>query len=341
MSQPHPLRERSVAWTIERSSCATAWLAFALIAAPIAAQDQEPDVPAVRDGREAPVIEPRRVVAVEPSHEVETAEDALPRTALIREGAYLVDAVGRLAREPESGAWLLRIEQAPHDDAPSKHLVVLPCERLQHMQRVAQATELDVVFQFTGRVFVFDNLNYVLPLDATRLERYEQPIDEPPSASRSGGGDEGEANADETPLVPPGATAQDVIDRLRRDIPLPRSLDAAPLEPTPVDGSQTPDPDGSIDAPMEEGTLITLRRGRVQRHAAGGWMFVFDADANGLADPPLVLLPCLLLEKMREDSLNASRGDGLIVTGEVFAYQGRNLLLPTMYRVERLRANIH
>jgi len=337
MTQPHPSHERSVAWTIERSFCATAWLAFALVGAPIAAQDEEPAVPAVRDGREAPVIEPRSVASVSPTHEIDASEDAWPRTALIREGAYLVDAVGRLAREPESGAWLLRIEQAPHDDAPPKHLVVLPCERLQHMQRVAQASELDVLFQFTGRVFVFDNLNYVLPLDATRLDRYEEPIDEPTSASEG----DGEAADSDAPLVPPGATAQDVIDRIRRDIPLPRSLDtASPVAPE-EDDSETRDPAGSIDAPMDEGTLITLRRGRVQRHAAGGWMFVFDADANGLADPPLVLLPCLLLEKMREDSLNASRGDGLIVTGEILAYHGRNFLLPTMYRVERLRANIH
>ena len=47
---------------------------------------------------------------------------------------------------------------------------------------------------------------------------------------------------------------------------------------------------------MHEGTLLMSRRGQIRRNRQGGWIFVFDADAEGRADPPVALLPCLMLE---------------------------------------------
>ena len=51
---------------------------------------------------------------------------------------------------------------------------------------------------------------------------------------------------------------------------------------------------------MQEGTAIASRRGKLLRDPAGGWMFIFDADTTGLADPPVRMLPCLLLEQLED-----------------------------------------
>ena len=40
-----------------------------------------------------------------------------------------------------------------------------------------------------------------------------------------------------------------------------------------------------------EGTTVLARRGTIRRTRDGAFIFVFDADAEGLSDPPLLLLP--------------------------------------------------
>lgn len=87
-----------------------------------------------------------------------------------------------------------------------------------------------------------------------------------------------------------------------------------------------------------EGTFIFERRGRLARsRMSGEWYFVFDADAQGFADPPMIMLPCMALEHM--ERIAEARGDAVvfIVSGEVKVYHGRNYLLPTGYLIDIAR----
>ncbi len=84
-----------------------------------------------------------------------------------------------------------------------------------------------------------------------------------------------------------------------------------------------------------EGTFIFERRGRLARsQMSGEWYFVFDADAQGFSDPPMIMLPCMALQHM--ERIAELRGDSVvfIVSGEVKVYHGRNYLLPTGYLID-------
>ncbi|MBC7835607.1 MAG: hypothetical protein H7Y88_10985, partial [Phycisphaerales bacterium] len=91
---------------------------------------------------------------------------------------------------------------------------------------------------------------------------------------------------------------------------------------------------------LAEGTFLPSRRGRMVRAPEGEWMYVFDADARGLSEAPMVLMPCQNLAAM--ERITAQRGEGatFTVSGQVFAYKGKNYLLPALYIVNRASADL-
>lgn len=81
---------------------------------------------------------------------------------------------------------------------------------------------------------------------------------------------------------------------------------------------------------LPEGAYLAQRRGTLHRLDSGVWVFVFDADAAGRAEPPMVVAPSIGLMQMRR--LVESRADAGLrfkVSGRVTLYRGRNFLVPT------------
>lgn len=93
---------------------------------------------------------------------------------------------------------------------------------------------------------------------------------------------------------------------------------------------------------VREGQFVLNRRGRMTRTTEGmtGWMFAFDSDSDGLADPPMHLMPCKMLEDM--ESIIAEQGDDapFTLSGQVFVYRNANYLLPTLMQLAPKRSNI-
>lgn len=86
---------------------------------------------------------------------------------------------------------------------------------------------------------------------------------------------------------------------------------------------------------LREGTLLSSRNGRMVRGQGGEWLLVFDASADSVVDPPMVLMPCLNLMAMERVAERGGESVTFSVSGQVFVYRGRNYLLPTMYVVNR------
>ena len=90
-----------------------------------------------------------------------------------------------------------------------------------------------------------------------------------------------------------------------------------------------------------EGEFVRTRKGRLV-HAANSRqaLFQFEADSAGSPEPPMVLMPCRLLESMEE--LVFEQGDWVvfIVTGQVFVYREVNYLLPTMFKLAVNKGNL-
>ena len=237
------------------------------------------------------------------------------RPPLLREGSHLVGLKGTMDRGETQGSWRFTIEnQDPN--APRYELTMLPCALLGEMERIVEAARGQrVVFEATGQVFVYRGRNYFLASHAPQLTGYNAPpagapaVDEPvPSPGR--GGD----------------TADDIARQLEQAVgPLARSTASADL------------PEAQSASPAREGSAVLARRGRLRRHRTGAWLFVFDADAEGLADPPMILLPCLLLESMEKYARTAPKNAPLLVSGHVHVYGRRTYLLPTVYRTPRER----
>jgi len=90
-----------------------------------------------------------------------------------------------------------------------------------------------------------------------------------------------------------------------------------------------------------EGELVVNRRGRLTRSGDGVHsMFVFESDSRDNPEPPMMLMPCQLLQNMED--LVADRGDRIvfIITGQVFTYRGANYMLPTVMKLAIDRGNL-
>lgn len=282
------------------------------------------------------------------------------RAPLLREGSSLVEALATLHRDESSGWWKLAIEApdidpssslAPEVDRPPPFdLLILPCTRLTEMERILESTTAtsdahpnSMRFKVSGRVFVFQNRNYFLPTHAAVVGG-EKPMPRPPTGLPD-------------PTTPADASntrnRDDSAEAIARSLeqqtgPIARSAGSARRAATSRSGS-TPGSEAAASTSgsastsavkLQENTAIVNRRGKITRDRSGGWLLVLDADAIGLSDPPLKLMPCSLLEGIEQYARRAGNNSPIIITGQVYLYNNQNYLLPTVYRIPRETSRI-
>jgi hypothetical protein len=183
---------------------------------------------------------------------------------------------------------------------------------------IESAPETRLVFELTGEVYVFGNRNYLLPTHPALLIDRE-PLEAAESTSP------GDVDRDEEGE---GDTTDAIIRRLERAVgPLPQRPTADQDELGERDERKL----------MREGAQLLDRRGSVRRTSTGAFLFVFDADAEGQADPPMALLPCQLLHRIDQHVQDAGTDAKILLSGRVFIYEGQNYLLPSVFRIPRLR----
>jgi hypothetical protein len=267
-------------------------------------------------GAEPRPAAPEPTTDPDPTRPAALAPAPLAAGTLLREGSFILRTKGSLHRDDGSGWWVFRI--APDDPHQQiGELTLLPCSLLENLEPLVESAPQErTVFDLTGQVFVYQGRNYLLPTHAPRLVEYVPP---PP--------------AEPAPVTPgantPGAeSARSILRELEQTVgPVLRS-------------SQTGRPSGPASEPgrpelLPPGTVVLWRRGWLVRETGGAWSFVFEADASGLADPPMILLPCLLLEEMDRHARRSDPDRALLVSGRVERYHARNYLLPTSYQIPR------
>lgn len=118
-------------------------------------------------------------------------------------------------------------------------------------------------------------------------------------------------------------------ERASRQTPVPEPGSAVELDPAVVGVA----PGGPKPKLRREGDFVINRRARVARTVDGARsMLVYEADSAKAPDPPMILLPCQLLESM--ETIVRQRGDNVVfvVSGQVTIYRGANYLMPTMVK---------
>lgn len=231
----------------------------------------------------------------------------------VGEGTILRQIKGTVTRNEATDWWHFRVAQEPGMDPYEMPLV--PSTMLANMLRLVKSMpSREFVFDLTGKVFVYHGRNYLLPTHAPRLTGYipSRQVKQRTTTQPTDGG-------------PAGDTVDDILSDLKRRVgPVPRSPRTASGGPEALDTTA-------------EGTLLLWRRGWMVHESGGAWTFVFEADANGLADPPLVLLPCLLLQRIEAYAERAGREAPLLVSGRIYRFQRRSYLLPTAFQIPRER----
>jgi hypothetical protein len=227
------------------------------------------------------------------------------------------------------------------------------------MQRIVEASpERTVEFQISGHVFVYRGRNYLLPTYAPVMQEQSH-VEEEPENRNSELELAGEAEPDspsetsDAPSVTPsddapaaGDSAADIMRELETAAgPLMQNPAAITREDTErLHGEAPSQPisgNGHGSAPLvAEDTPIVNRRGKITRDSSGGWLFVLDADASGLADPPMRLQPCLLLERIEDYARREGNNSPALISGTLYLHNGRNYLMPSVFRIPKERRNI-
>lgn len=124
--------------------------------------------------------------------------------------------------------------------------------------------------------------------------------------------------------MPSTQDVQDKFDRL-----IGTGTEPAPLKPQPspsYDTSGSVAPNAPRQALKREGTYIVDRIGRLVKTSTE-WEFNLEADGEGLADPPLIVLKNLKLKLMQDQIAASNRDLRFRITGMLTEYDGRNCVL--------------
>jgi hypothetical protein len=218
--------------------------------------------------------------------------------------------------------WVLLIFQAKAgEDRVPPPCWALPNAVLEEMERIA-ALDPSTVFHVTGDNTVYNNRPFFMVRRAGTESDFDphQTEDDLPAP-----GEPGEDGAQ-----PGEMTSDDVLDRLLDDDP------AAPVIP-PADEPYTDreQPDGvAPEIASQEvqhpgrGQLVVDREAMILPTGEGQWReLVFAGDNHG-HEPPLRLLPCILLaEADRRCAARPRESMRFSISGEIVEYRGQRYLL--------------
>lgn len=203
-----------------------------------------------------------------------------------------------------------------HKDDEGKRerpMVLVRCQRLAQMVQMAEGRGENPIFIVTGQVSVYRGVNYLQP-----------------TAARAVSSEILEAPATATVEASPGPgdpAVQDLIRQLESQRESQRGTAAAPDTAPAAEENETP--------AVPEGQGVVRRRGRLVRLNGGEWALAFDtgAAAGAKAERPMMLSPCLNLQRMEMWAMQRGDATSFEISGRTLAYGGRTYLIPTMFQV--------
>ena len=247
------------------------------------------------------------------------------RPVLMREGTYLTRALGTIDHDQAVGAWAFTTVDNSKDD-PRQTFGLLPSSALEDMLGIVKSRGDGVRFEVTARVLVYDGMNFILPSIGTPVTDVKK------DATQASQPATGEASS--APSNSLDTTDDEVADRLES-----RLRDR--IGSLPISSDRPAAERGAVSTTMQEGTRLQNRRGAIVRdQRSGTWRFVFDAVGRSTLDPAMEILPCLLLDRLQRAAAISDLPTSVLISGEVTRFQGRNYLLPSLWRVAGSSRNI-
>ena len=227
-----------------------------------------------------------------------------PRGSLLKEGSVIHEAKCVLLKGDKNTPMRIAIDG---DDGASHSFIALPSKRLEEIEQTLVETP-DAQFQVTGKVYTYNNEQYLLLREALKLSDFSE-RDHPSF----------------TPIHPdaeelPKDASSDSIDDIVRDLErstgsLVKSIRSAANHPIEVSDE------------VKEGRRVHARRCFLRRNNEGAWIAVFVADATGLSDPPCTVLPSERFKQLTTWASQSPPSTPVLLTGELTNYYGHSFLI--------------
>ena len=282
------------------------------------------------------------------------------RMMLLPEGLRITNREARLVRHPKDNRWFLSfvpigldgsgisavggqgaepeqtVPDARGDDPLSRPMEILPNKWLTTMLKFSgENHDWSVSFRVSGKVTAYQDRNYIMlsQVAAEHLFGRREAEPEDKSAVRSGplaangtGANQTTAQGGEGAAPPPQKLRQALMN-----LPRIRPLAMANEQANTGDrkgGQSNPNQASASEGIWKDGHTIVDRVGRLAFDPDDDrWLFAFEADSMSLAEPPVTLLPCQLLEKMEKETQRSGRPIKFRVSGEITRYQRQNYML--------------
>lgn len=260
------------------------------------------------------------------------------RLPLLREGSAISRIIGDLTQDPDDKLWLFRPIE-PETGGLRREFALLPSPVLEDMLQTVRVAGAPTQFEVTGRVFIYHGRNFLLPDFAPTVMRFDaKPGDTPtlPANAKPTPNGEDKFVTAPQPAARGGAKADDRDDAVVAEIERRLEERAGRAPQTRVnEKAATQDSHAKSQPPVANGTRVTQRLGRLTRDPqSGSWRFV-PTQTTGSGDPSIEVLPCLMLEKLETAAREADASPAILISGTVYAYEGRSYLLPTSFRRAR------
>jgi hypothetical protein len=302
-------------------------------AAPTRIEEAERVLPRVN--RDAPVVTPTRTRVAQPVRPGLTGgedwgEGIDLRPAGLPEGTFLIERPGRIVQGP--GGRRIFVPTGTDRRAGEGPMLILPSATLERLELALTDAGAEPGVRVSGETFVYHGRSHLLLTSALMGEgdpAAEAPA-EPTADAPTGDDAEPAAETGSEPGEPASVLDDPDVRGLLEELeaarptttPDPRAQPGAPSPAEPVAGGVPPVPDG---------TPVVRRRGRLVRTGEGAWAFVFDNDPDDpLGAESMVVMPCLLLQRMERQAQSDGDAHQLTVSGRIHTHQGQAYLLPTM-----------
>ncbi len=289
-----------------------------------------------RVNRDAPVVTPTRTRSAQPVRPGLTGgedwgEGIDLRPAGLPEGTFLIERPGRIVQGP--GGRRIFVPTGEDRRAGEGPMLILPNATLERLELALTDAGAEPGVRVSGETFVYHGRSHLLLTSALVGEgdpAAEAPA-EPAADAPAGGDAEPAAETNAEPGEPASVLDDPDVRGLLEELEAARPSAAADAR-TP--GQATSTPTGTVAggvAPVPDGTPVVRRRGRLVRTGEGAWAFVFDNDPDDpLGAESMVVMPCLLLQRMERQALSDGDAHQLTVSGRIHTHQGQAYLLPTM-----------
>lgn len=312
------------------------------------ARSADPGVPAT-DSVAAPPVTPRPPGTAEPPQPGITSgidwlaglaglELDVPQPTLLAERTFLSSRAGEIIRGPSDTLIFIPSAEAEDPRPGEGPMLLMPSGELARVEAAMGKTEDRIPFTVTGEIFIYADRNYLLLAAASRVLEAE-PEDKPAEQTD----DQPDVFNQDDPRV------TELISELERRSQTGGQNDqlrGGRNNALRGAGRRPGNTGEAVAALINEGTLIFQRRGRVARDRAGRVLIRFDNDLDSTsadatldegasADHELIVLPCRLLESLEDDTEFDASPTPVLISGRVYAYDGENYIMPTMYQLTR------